>query len=154
MAENAATAADLTADERRALARVLDALIPPSADGRMPGAGAVGVAAHVENVLRTLPDLRTMVVEGLRDLDAQANAQYGRRFVECGDAERAALVAAQGFAYALIPHTYVGYYQQDAVLEAIGMEARPPHPRGYTVPENDLSLLAPVQARSKRYREC
>lgn len=154
MTENAAPAADLSPDERRALARVLDALIPPSTDGRMPGAGAAGVATHVENVLRTLPDLRAMVVEGLRELDAQAHAQHGRAFVECGDAERAALVAMQGFAYALIPHTYVGYYQQDAVLEAIGMEARPPHPQGYAVPENDLSLLAPVKARSKRYREC
>ena len=148
------TTADLSAAERGTLAGVLDALIPPSADGRLPAAGAAGVTAHVEGVLRTLPDLRAMVVEGLRDLDAQARAQHGRPFAECGAAERGALVAAQGFAYALIPHAYVGYYQQDAVLEAIGMEARPPHPKGYTIVENDLSLLEPVKQRSKRYREC
>lgn len=147
-------AADLTAEERRALACVLDALIPQSSDGRLPGAGRAGVATHVENVLRTLPDLRTMVVEGLRELDGQARAQHGRPFVECGESERAALVAMQGFGYALVPHTYVGYYQQDRVLEAIGMEPRPPHPKGYALPENDLSLLAPVQALGKRYREC
>ncbi|MCC6848239.1 MAG: gluconate 2-dehydrogenase subunit 3 family protein [Deltaproteobacteria bacterium] len=147
-------AADLSADQRRALACVLDALVPPSPDGRLPGAGAAGVATHVERTLRTLPDLRAMVVDGLRDLDVQARAQHGRPFVACGEGERAALVAAQGFGYALVPHTYVGYYQQDAVLEAIGMEPRPPHPKGYTVAENDLSLLAPVKARSKRYREC
>ncbi|MCC6767045.1 MAG: gluconate 2-dehydrogenase subunit 3 family protein [Deltaproteobacteria bacterium] len=150
----ATTASDLNADQHRALACVLDALIPPSADGRLPGGGAAGVASHVENVLRSLPDLRAMVVEGLRDLDAQAGVQHGRPFVECTEAERAALVATQGFGYALVPHTYVGYYQQDAVLQAIGMEPRPPHPKGYLVAENDLSLLAPVKARSKRYREC
>jgi len=146
--------ADLTADERRALAGVLDALIPPSSDGRLPGAGAAGVATHVERVLRTLPDLRAMVVDGLRDLDAQAHAQHGRAFVDLDDRDGAALVAAQGFSYALIPHTYVGYYQQDRVLEAIGMEPRPPHPKGYAVPENDLTLLEPVKARGKRFREC
>jgi hypothetical protein len=148
-----ATAAAFSADERRALACVLDALIPPSADGRLPGAGAAGVATHVESVLRTLPDLRAMVVEGLRDLDVQARAQHDRPFVELGAAERAALVAMQGFGYALVPHTYIGYYQVDSVLEAIGIEPRPPHPKGYVVPENDLTLLEPVRARGKRYRE-
>ena len=143
-----------TAEERRALACVLDALIPPSADGRMPGAGQAGVATHVEGVLRTLPDLHAMVVEGLRDLDAQAGAQHGGRFVDLADAERAALVSAQSFGYALVPHAYIGYYQTNAVLEAIGIEARPPHPKGYTVAENDLGLLAPVKARGSRWREC
>lgn len=149
-----ASTAELSADERRALARVLDALIPPSPDGRLPGAGAAGVALHVESVLRTLPDLRAMVIEGLRDLDVQARARHDRAFVALDAADRAVLVATQGFAYALVPHTYVGYYQQDVVLEAIGMEPRPPHPKGYAMPDNDLSLLAPVKTRGKRYREC
>ena len=74
MSDPTTTLRDLTTEERRALACVLDAIIPPSADGRMPGAGAVGIATHVEGVLRTLPDLHAMVVEGLRDLDTQARA--------------------------------------------------------------------------------
>jgi Gluconate 2-dehydrogenase subunit 3 len=143
-----------TAEERHALACVLDALIPPSADGRMPGAGQAGVATHVEGVLRTLPDLHAMVVEGLGELDAQARRQYDRRFVDLGEAERGALVAAQGCSYALVPHAYIGYYQTDVVLEAIGIEARAPHPKGYAVAENDLGLLAPVQARGSRWRAC
>jgi hypothetical protein len=143
-----------TDDQRRALAGVLDVLIPPSPDGRMPGAGAAGVVAHVESVLRTLPDLRGMVVDGLRELDDQARLQHDRPFVALGDPERAGLVAAQGFSYALVPHAYIGYYQTDAVLDAIGVEARAPHPQGYTVAENDLTLLAPVQARGPRWRDC
>jgi hypothetical protein len=145
---------ELTAAERRALACLLDAVIPPSADGRMPGAGAAGVATYVEGVLRTLPDLHVMVVEGLRELDAQARAQHGRPFVEIGAPERAALVAMQPFSYALVPHAYVGYYQQDAVLEAIGVEPRPPHPQGYEVAPTDLSMLASVRERGARYRKC
>lgn len=144
---------DLTAEERRALACVLDTIIPPSADGRLPGAGVADVGTHIESVLRTLPDLRAMVIEGLRDLDTQARAQLDRPFVELDEVARAALVAMQGFSYALVPHTYIGYYQQDRVLEAIGIEPRAPHPKGYAVAENDLSLLELVRARPKRYRE-
>jgi hypothetical protein len=154
MSDSTPTVRELSADERRALACVLDAIIPPSADGRMPGAGAAGIGAHVEGVLRTLPDLHAMVVEGLHELDTQARQQYDRAFVAMGESERAALVAMQGFSYALVPHAYVGYYQQDRVLEAIGMEPRPPHPEGYAVPPSDLSLLDPVKARGARYRDC
>lgn len=147
-------AAALTAEQRRALACVLDAIIPPREDGRLPGAGSAGVGAHVESVLGTLPDLRAMVVAGLRDLDTQARAQHDGPFVELDAAARAALVAMQGFSYALVPHTYIGYYQQDGVLEAIGIEPRAPHPKGYAVAENDLTLLEPVQARGRRWRDC
>ena len=145
---------EFSSAERRALACVLDAIIPPSADGRLPGAGMAGVAAHVERTLRTLPDLRAMVVDGLRDLDAQARAQRDRAFVELGAADRAGLVAMQGFSYALVPHAYIGYYQDDRVLAALGLDPRPPHPKGYAMPAHDVTLLAPVQARGARYRPC
>lgn len=148
------SSAEFSPDQRRALDCVLDALIPPSADGRLPGAGAAGVGTHVERVLHTLPELRAMVVEGLRDLDVQARGQHDRSFVELDAGERAALVAMQGFSYALVPHTYIGYYQHERILEAIGVEPRPPHPKGYPVPENDLTLLAPVRSRDKGWRHC
>jgi hypothetical protein len=45
------------------------------------------------------------------------------------------------------------YYQQDRVLEGLGMEARPPFPTGYQVEQGDLSLLKPVIARGKIYRD-
>jgi hypothetical protein len=33
------------------------------------------------------------------------------------------------------------------------MEARPPYPKGYQVVQGDLSLLEPVRARGKIYRD-
>jgi hypothetical protein len=39
------------------------------------------------------------------------------------------------------------------VLEALGIEGRPPHPKGYTIEPTDWSLLDPVRRRSRRYRE-
>ncbi len=147
-------ATEFSPAERRALACVLDALVPASPDGRLPGVGAVGVGRHVEQTLAALPDLRAMVVEGLRDLDVQARAQHDRPFVELDAAERAALVAMQGFSYALVPHTYIGYYQHERVLAALGLDPRPPHPTGHAMPPDDVTLLDPVKARGARYRQC
>ena len=49
--------------------------------------------------------------------------------------------------------TVTCYYQQDRVLEGLGMEARPPFPTGYRVEQGDLSLLKPVIARGKICRD-
>ncbi|MDX2167221.1 MAG: hypothetical protein SF182_09165, partial [Deltaproteobacteria bacterium] len=51
-------------------------------------------------------------------------------------------------------HAYSGYYQHPIVLQALGLEPRPPHPLGYAMEENDLSLLEPVRQRAKLFREC
>ncbi len=54
----------------------------------------------------------------------------------------------------LIFHGYVGYYQHPEVLEALGLEARPPHPKGYEMEPTDFSLLDDVRRRERLYREC
>ncbi len=46
-----------------------------------------------------------------------------------------------------------GYYQNTATLAALGLPPRPPHPLGYEIEENDLSLLEPVRARKKLCRK-
>ena len=51
-------------------------------------------------------------------------------------------------------HTYTGYYQHPRVLEALGLETRPPHPTGYPTIEGDLTLLDAVRGRARMYREC
>jgi hypothetical protein len=43
---------------------------------------------------------------------------------------------------------------QPRVLEALGVEPRPPHPAGYATVEGDPSLLEPVRQRGRTYREC
>jgi hypothetical protein len=45
------------------------------------------------------------------------------------------------------------YYQDDQVVVALGMEARPPFPKGNVVEPGDLSLLDPVRARKQIYRD-
>jgi hypothetical protein len=147
-------AAGFSDDETRVLSLVLDEIIPPSPERGLPGAGEAGVVAYVERVLRTLPDLRSLVTQGLADLDALARSRHGRRFTALPRADRQVLLADQSFVFPLTLHTFVGYYQTARVAEALGLEPRPPHPKGYDMEPNDLTLLDSVRRRPKLFREC
>lgn len=148
----------LSAEQRVALAAVLDEIIPPSADGRHPGAGEIGLAAHVERGLAQMEGLVAMVQNGLARLDEIARRGGAASFAGVPRAERRALLdellAAQPhFLGPLLFHAYVGYYQHPRALEAIGMEPRPPHPKGHALETGDFSLLGAVRARGKIYRD-
>jgi hypothetical protein len=45
------------------------------------------------------------------------------------------------------------YYRDDRVMRSLGLEVRPPYPKGFEVEQGDWSLLDPVRARRKLYRE-
>jgi hypothetical protein len=146
--------------ERRCLAAALDEIIPRSADGRMPGAGELGLVAHLEGALARSPELRAVLARGLAALDAAARRSGAGGFaaLPAGE-ERTALlreVAAEEppLLSGLVFHTYAGYYQHPRVLEALGLEARPPFPLGYELPAFDASLLDRVRRRAPLYRRC
>jgi hypothetical protein len=44
------------------------------------------------------------------------------------------------------------YYRDDRVLRSIGVEPRPPFPKGYAVEQGDWSLLEPVRRRGPIHR--
>jgi hypothetical protein len=157
------TAADvaepvLSEPQRRALAALLDEIIPRSADGRLPGAGELGLVAWVEDVLARTPALGPVLSEGLQALDAAARGSGAGDFARLPPCEqRAALlreVAAERpqLLSALVFHTYAGYYQHPRVLEALGLEPRPPFPKGYELAAFDVSLLDCVRRREPFYR--
>jgi len=145
----------LTAVQRAILDAVLNLIVPPSADGRMPGAAEVGVPAYLlAEAADALPALR----EELDELERRARARCARGFAALEQGERRSLVeelrARQpAFLSRLAMETLACYYQHDRVLAGLGMEARPPYPKGYQVVQGDLSLLEPVRARGKIYRD-
>jgi hypothetical protein len=148
----------LSPAEARALAAVLDVLVPPSADGRLPGAGALGLARRVEDAMARAPQLTAAVREALAGLAALARERGADALEALAPEPREAVlreVAARvpSFVPGLLFHTYAGYYQHPDVLAAIGLEPRPPFPKGYAVPPSDLdALLAPVRSRAPLYR--
>lgn len=68
--------------------------------------------------------------------------------------DKVQLLNQWGFVLPLMVHVCAGYYQHARVVEALGLEARAPHPKGYEMEPNDLSLLDAVRRRPKLYREC
>tara|TARA_Y100000310_G_scaffold309731_1_gene354162 strand:- start:1990 stop:2460 length:471 start_codon:yes stop_codon:yes gene_type:complete len=145
----------LSDEQRRTLACLLDMIIPASDDGRMPSASDLDVLASIrENRADLIPPL----AEGLTALDELSSDRHGEGFAALAESDRRALVdelrKEQGnFLQGLASATVICYYQDDRVLEALGLEARPPFPEGYEVEPGDLSLLDPVRARPKLYRE-
>jgi hypothetical protein len=144
--------------ESRALASVLDRIVPPNDDGRLPGAGEIGIAGHIEEVARATPGLAPVIAQGLSALDDLAGRRGAADFAALPGPEQSELLreltAAQpGFLPVLIFHTYSSYYQHARVVEALGLEARPPHPDGYELEPGDFGGLDRVRARSRLYRE-
>jgi len=138
----------LTPTRRETLACALDEIVPPSADGRMPGAGAL-VADAVERFVAGNG--------GLAALAAHLDALAAQGFAELPPERRTAAFgefAARepGFVAGLLFPTYTSYYQHPRVYEALGLEPRPPHPQGYSLEPGDFAKLDAVRARGPIWR--
>jgi Gluconate 2-dehydrogenase subunit 3 len=141
------------------LALVLDELIPPRPDGRLPGAGTLGVGAVVEHAAAGTPDLLQMLSQGLAALDDVARRSGAEGFAALSPTDRIVALrdieqAEPLFLSTLLTLACVGYYSAEPVVAVLKGSARPPHPLGYELESDDLSLLDPVRARGKLYREC
>ena len=145
----------MNSGQRAILDAVLDMIVPPSADGRMPGAAQVGVPAWlIAEASDALPRLR----EELDEIDRRARERFAGGFAALSADQRQSLLDEirsrdPSFMSRLALETVTCYYLHDRVLEGLGMEARPPAPKGYQVVQGDLSLLAPVRARGKIWRD-
>lgn len=157
--ENVPTAGrPFDAQQLRTLAAVLDQIIPPSGDGRMPGAGFLAGSPRVADVVGLMPGLDLGLAGGLAALDAQARQRGATEYAALAEADRLAVLNEVAASDAgLVPSAmflaYTTYYVEERVIAALDLEPRPPHPKGFAMPENDLGLLAPVRARGKLYRD-
>ena len=146
--------------EGRLLAALLDEIVPASADGRVPAAGALGITEFLASRAADDPELATLLRTVLTRAEA-LGASRGARFEALDAPGRIAIVEAlereapDAFT-ALLWHTYMGYYSRADVRPHFGLSPRPTQPEGYELPEDDpdelADMLAPVRARGRRYR--
>jgi len=140
----------LTADEERLLVGLLDAVLPASADGRLPAAGQLDLVEQIARTVRETPMLRPVVEYGLTALGELAAKRAD------GDLRAVLEEFAAGdqfFMPAFLFLVYSTYYQNPRVLAALGLEARPPHPKGHEMEPIDLTLLDPVRRREGMFRK-
>lgn len=150
------TPAEPSADEITALTALLDELVPPSPERGLPGAGELGLA---HELVERVPELLPMLRPGLAALDEEARRRGAGSFAALARPERAAAIREReaqdaGFLPGLLYHGYARYYQHPRVLEALGLEARPPYPQGYAMEPTDPERLAAMRRRPPLYREC
>lgn len=144
----------LSREQLRLLANVLDAIIPPAEGGPHPGAGELGLG---EILQQKLPELLPVLAQGLGALREEMGSRQVGDFGALNAEEKRSLlerVGAEhpGFFPGLLFQTYANYYQQPQVLEALGLEPRTPYPLGHDLETGDLDLLDPVRSRPPFFR--
>jgi hypothetical protein len=137
------------------LSHVLNCLIPATDD--FPGAGDLGVASYVDTVVGRSAELKRLFAEGLTHIAMVSQAQQGQEFIDLADDQKDAVLRQVEtlhpvFFEALVQHTYSGYYSHPTVIRLLGLETRPPQPRGYHLAPLDPTLLDRVKQRSLLYR--
>ena len=140
---------------RATLRALVGEIIPASAEYGVPGADDDAIFA---DILRSLVPVAGAARAQVARLDELAQDAGGAQFVALDAATRThvaeQLHAAGGPSLgAFVTVVAQCYYRDDRVMESLGMEARPPFPKGYEVEQGDWSLLDPVRARPKMYRE-
>ena len=132
--------------ETALLTRVLDRLIPSA--GVMPGAGEVGVAQFINDLVVEAPHLRRPIGDILGSVGAANPAPVTDEQLDAA-LHRAELERPEAFGM-LVHATYTGYYSHPEVLDAIGWVSPGASPK----PERfDDSRLVAVRRRGPIYRQ-
>ena len=151
--DNKFVSENLNEEQKRTLNALVNLIIPPSEDGKMPGAADVCFFADIDSN-KSLP----WIQEGLFSIVEESHNNYGKEFSMLKSSAQALLIDSFKRSFLQIFNRLTTqiiqcYYQDDDVLEALGLEARPPFPNGYFLKEGDLTLLEPVYLRGKIYRD-
>jgi hypothetical protein len=141
----------LTPAQRDDLRVIAGIIIPASAEFDVPGADDPAIQADIVATLGRDTDL---VREALDELARFA----GRRPLASLDPGRRETVALElrakgGAAVATLTRVVLQcYYRDDRVVRSLGLEPRPPYPKGHVLEDGDWSLLDPVRARPPMWR--
>ena len=134
-------------DDLRVIAAMM---IPASAEYKVPGADDAAIQADIlatlgrdaSHVSEALDHLAHLAGAPLADVDAVGREAIAKEFRATGGAAAATLIRV----------VLQCYYRDDRVLRSLGLELRPPFPKGYVLEQGDWSLLEPVKARPPMWR--
>lgn len=137
--------------EQVALRTMAGSMIPVCAELGLPGADDVTIFDRILEIAQASP---AAVRQALHRLEEAAGAPFARLDQPGRVAAAVRLRDSWPDSYMLLVGLVVrSYYSDDRVMRSIGMEPRPPFPKGFEVPAGDWSLLDAVRARGKIYRD-
>jgi hypothetical protein len=140
----------LTSVQRDDLRAVAAMIIPASIEYNVPGADDAAVQA---DILATLGRDTADVCEALDYLARLAGMPLAGLDRPRQDAVAQQFRASGGAAAATLTRVVLQcYYRDDRVVRSLGLELRPPFPKGYKLEQGDWSLLDPVKARAPMWR--
>ena len=140
----------LTADEIADLRCLAGMIIPPSARYDVPGADDDTIFSDIVNsigrdhdaVRSALATLRRLAGGAFASLDAPRRGEVAARLRAEGGASMGVLTRI----------VLLCYYRDDRVMVSLGLEPRPPFPKGHVLEQGDWSLLDPVRSRKPFWR--
>jgi hypothetical protein len=138
---------NLTDEQLVRVRQLVGRIIPASAEYGVPGADDEAIFEDIVAALgpnmATVRDMLTgLMPDPIGETAADTNA----------------LIQRLGVSHEMGLATLIGavaqcYYRDDRVMRSLGMELRPPFPKGFEVEEGDWSLLDPVRARPRLWRD-
>jgi hypothetical protein len=145
------TETTLTPAELRDLRTVARMMVPPSDTFDVPGADDPAI---FDDITTSLGRDTETVRQALARLVALGNKPFADLHEIQRDAIAAEFRAEGGPRLATLSRVILQcYYRDDRVMRSLGLEPRPPFPLGHTLEQGDWSLLDPVRARPKMWRD-
>jgi len=140
----------LTPAQREDLRAIAGMIIPASAEFDVPGADDPMIQA---DIVATLGRDTGLVREALNQLARLAGQPLASLDQARRETVTAHLRAKGGAAVATLARVVLQcYYRDDRVVRSLGLEPRPPYPKGHVLEDGDWSLLDPVRARPPMWR--
>jgi hypothetical protein len=140
----------LTLAQRDDLRAIAGVMIPASAEFDVPGADDPAIQADIVATLGRDAGLVREALDELARLTEQplASLDPARR-----EAVAAELRAKGGEPVMTLTRVVMQcYYRDDRVVRSLGLEPRPPYPKGHVLEDGDWSLLDPVRGRPPMWR--
>jgi hypothetical protein len=141
----------LTPAQRDDLRAIAGVIIPASEEFDVPGADDPAIQA---DIVATLGRDASLVRQALGLLARIAGMPLASLDPVRREVVALELRAQGGAAVATLTRVVLQcYYRDDRVVRSLGLEPRPPYPRGYVLDDGDWSLLDPVRARPPFWRQ-
>jgi hypothetical protein len=141
----------LTPAELCDLRRLAGYMVPASAQYRVPGADDEAIFG---DIVRSLGRDRSAVRKTLAMLRELAGGDFSGLDDAKAEATAMALLARGGSDMTALGRAVLQcYYRDDRVFIALGLEPRPPFPKGHALEQGDWSMLDRVRGRPRMWRD-